>query len=362
MKSNKHEKSAARFLPPPRFIWPEGQRCAAMLCFDVDGETTALSEDPALARRRTLMSQCSYGPRVGVPRLLGLLKHLQVPATFFVPAFIAEQHPRMVGAIAAAGHEIGLHGYLHEKLANLNEAEEETILVRSIDILTRITGTRPVGFRAPWFEINPWTPALLAQHDLAYCASEMGDDVPYFHENGLVEIPGQWMLEDWEQFAFNADPAWGVVPENCEKVFDLWWREFEAMHDFGCCFVLTLHPWLSGRPSRVRLLEELVTAMRGKGNVWFARGHEIASYFRKHPPARQEVDFDMAASPAVPPATPAQTMERKHLSLGAIASWPAAALCRFRSRHNPKSARGLAQSKTWREFGRFLKTSTPVPS
>ena len=362
MKSNKHEKSAARFLPPPRFIWPEGQRCAAMLCFDVDGETTALSEDPALARRCTLMSQCSYGPRVGVPRLLGLLKHLEVPATFFIPAYIAEQHPRMVGAIVAAGHEIGLHGYLHEKLACLNEAEEEAILVRSIDILTRMTGTRPVGFRAPWFEINPWTPALLAQHDLAYCASEMGDDVPYFHENGLVEIPGQWMLEDWEQFAFNADPAWGVVPENCEKVFDLWWREFEAMHDFGCCFVLTLHPWLSGRPSRVRLLEDLVTAMRGKGGVWFARGHEIASYFRKHPPARQEVDFDMAASPAVPPATPAQTMERKHLSLGAIASWPAAALCRFRSRHNPKSARGLAQSKTWREFGRFLKTSTPVPS
>jgi peptidoglycan/xylan/chitin deacetylase (PgdA/CDA1 family) len=362
MKSNKHEESAARFLPPPRFIWPEGQRCAAMLCFDVDGETTALSEDPALARRRTLMSQCSYGPRVGVPRLLGLLKHLAAPATFFIPAYIAEQHPRMVGAIVAAGHEIGLHGYLHEKLAYLNEAEEEAILVRSIDILTRITGTRPLGFRAPWFEINPWTPALLAQHDLAYCASEMGDDVPYFHENGLVEIPGQWMLEDWEQFAFNADPAWGVVPENCEKVFDLWWREFEAMHDFGCCFVLTLHPWLSGRPSRVRLLEELVTAMRGKGGVWFARGHEIASYFRKHPPARQEVDFDVAASPAVPTRTPAQTMERNHLSLGAIASWTAAALCRFRSRHNPESARGLAQSKTWREFGRFLETSTPVPS
>ena len=108
----------------------------------------------------------------------------------------------------------------------------------------------------------------------------MGDDVPYFHENGLVEIPGQWMLEDWEQFAFNADPAWGFVPENCEKVFDLWWREFEAMHDFGCCFVLTLHPWLSGRPSRVRLLEDLVGAMQEKGGVWFARGREIADYVR----------------------------------------------------------------------------------
>lgn len=286
------ERDPSRYQPEPRFIWPAEHRCAAMLCFDVDGETTALSEDPQLARRRTLMSQCEYGPKIGVPRLLGLLKHLEVPATFFVPAYIAENHPRMTEAIVAGGHEIGLHGYLHEKLAYLSKPEEEAVLVKSIEILEKLTGTRPRGFRAPWFEINPWTPELLQQHGIEYCASEMGDDVPYFHPNGVVEIPGQWMLEDWEQFAFNADPAWGFTPENCEKVFDLWWREFEAMHDFGCCFVLTLHPWLSGRPSRVRLLEDLVTAMRRKGGVWFARGHEIANHAKAHPEARREIDFD----------------------------------------------------------------------
>jgi peptidoglycan/xylan/chitin deacetylase (PgdA/CDA1 family) len=263
-----------------------------MLCFDVDGETTALSEDAALASRRTLMSQCEYGPKIGVPRLLGLLEHLEVPATFYIPAYIAEHHPKMVEAIAAGGHEIGLHGYLHERLAGLTEEQEDEILVKSMSILTRLTGKGPVGYRAPWFEVNPWTADLLKRHGLSYCASEMGDDVPYTHANGLVEIPGQWMLEDWEQFAFNADPAWGFVPENCAKVHDLWWREFEAMHDFGCCFVLTMHPWLSGRPSRVRLLEDLVNAMRDKGDVWFARGHEIASYVTAHPQARREIDFD----------------------------------------------------------------------
>jgi peptidoglycan/xylan/chitin deacetylase (PgdA/CDA1 family) len=270
-----------------------------MICFDVDGETTALSEDAALASRRTLMSQCEYGPRIGVPRILGLLAHLAVPATFFVPGYIAEKHPRMIEAIVADGHEIGLHGYLHEKLAYLTEAEEEAILLKSIEILYRLTGARPVGFRAPWFEINEWTPRLLARHGIAYCASEMGDDVPYFHDNGLVEIPGQWMLEDWEQFAFNADPAWGFVPENCEKVFDLWWREFDAMHAFGCCFVLTLHPWLTGRPSRVRLIEDLIGAMQEKGGVWFARGREIATFFRDHPEARRVTDFDAVEPPEV---------------------------------------------------------------
>ncbi len=281
-----------RYSPAPRFLWPAGQKCAAMLCFDVDGETTALSEDLTLAKRRTLMSQCEYGPRIGVPRLLGLLKHLEVPATFFIPAYIAEQHPKMVEAIVAGGHEIGLHSYLHEKLAGMTEEQEEALLLRTIEILTRLTGKRPVGFRAPWFETNPWTAEVLARNGLGYGASEMGDDVPYQHANGLVEIPGQWMLEDWEQFAFNAEPAWGFVPENCEKVFDLWWREFEAMHDFGCCFVLTLHPWLTGRPSRVRLLEDLVNAMKEKGSVWFARGAEIADWFRANPNARREIDFD----------------------------------------------------------------------
>jgi len=281
-----------RFTPPPRFAWPGGRRCAAMLCFDVDGETTALSEDPQLARRRTLMSQCEYGPRVGVPRLLGLLDHLAVPATFFVPGYIAERHPQMLAAIVERGHEVGLHGYLHEKLAGLTEAEEEELLLRTLALLERLTGVRPAGFRAPWFETNPWTAGLLARHGLSYSASEMGDDVPYRHPGGLVEIPGQWLLEDWEQFAFNADPAWGFSPENCAKVFDLWWREFEAMHDFGCCFVLTLHPWLSGRPSRVRLLEDLVTAMQSKGGVWFARGGELAGHVRTNPQARREIDFD----------------------------------------------------------------------
>jgi hypothetical protein len=123
MKWNETTPASDRYLPQPRFQWPDGHRCAAMLCFDVDGETTALAEDQTLVHRRTLMSQCEYGPRVGVPRLLGLLKHLEVPATFFVPGYIAERHPRMVEAILEAGHEIGLHGYLHEKLAYLNESQ-----------------------------------------------------------------------------------------------------------------------------------------------------------------------------------------------------------------------------------------------
>jgi peptidoglycan/xylan/chitin deacetylase (PgdA/CDA1 family) len=151
------------YSPPPRFLWPDGKRCAVMLCFDVDGETTVLSEDPSLATRVTTMSQCEYGPRIGVPRLLGLLEHLQLPATFFIPSYIVEHHPKMTRAILSAGHEVGAHGHLHEKLASLTPDEEESILRKSLTILEEITGQRPTGYRAPWFEINPGTVDLLKE-------------------------------------------------------------------------------------------------------------------------------------------------------------------------------------------------------
>lgn len=279
------------YQPEPRFTWPDGKRCAVMLCFDVDGETTALSEDPALEQRLTTFSQCQYGPEVGVPRILGLLEHLSVPATFFIPTYVAQNHPGMTRAIIDEGYELGAHGHLHEKLAGLTIDEETAVLRKSLAILEGEFGVRPTGHRAPWFEINPWTPQLLVDHGFEYSASLMRDDVPFFHPNGLVEIPGQWMLEDWEQFAFNADPAWGVIPEDCEKVYRLWWDEFAAMRDYGCCFTLTLHPWLSGRPSRVKLLERLIGDILDTGDAWFATGSEIAGWCKANPDAPRSLDL-----------------------------------------------------------------------
>lgn len=288
---------ANRFAPPPRFAWPHGKRCAAMICFDMDGETTALGEDPKLESNVSLMSQLRYGPTVGAPRILGLLKHLGIRSTFFIPTYIVERYPRTSAAIRDQGHEIGVHGHLHERLPSLTPREERAVLERSLGIMERELGLRPRGYRAPWFEINPGSVALLREFGFLYDASLMDDDVPYRHANGLVEIPGQWLLEDWEQFAFNANPAWGSVPEDCDKVFTLWWREFAAMLDYGCCFTLTLHPWLSGRPSRIQMLERFIRAMQDTGEVWFATGSQISEYVATQPRSRREICLDFDARP-----------------------------------------------------------------
>jgi peptidoglycan/xylan/chitin deacetylase (PgdA/CDA1 family) len=282
-----------KFMPEPRFKWPDGKRCALLFCFDVDGETTALSEDPNLVSKITTMSQCEYGPNIGVPRILELLKHYDVPGTFFIPSYIVEQHPKMTQRIHEDGHELAAHGHLHEKLASLNQTEEAAVLDKSLQVFEDVVGFRPTGYRAPWFEINPWTTELLKAKGFRYNASMMADDVPFLHPNQLIELPAQWMMEDWEQFAFNPDPAWGVIPEDTDKVFKLWWNEFMAMRDYGCCCLITLHPWLSGRPSRVQLIERIIREALKLPDVWITNCSEVADYLSEHPDARREINLDV---------------------------------------------------------------------
>src|SRR6185437_7126156 len=188
--------------------WPEGHRAAAAFSFDVDAESAALGHDPGSGRRMSLMSHQSYGPRVGVPRLLNILRRQGVKATFFVPGFTAECYPDTVRAIVDEGHEIGHHGYLHEPMQGIDAATEARYLDRGLDALERVVGARPVGYRAPWWETNWHTPGLLAQRGFLYDSSLLDGDKPYRFAvtpestQTLIEIPVDWALDDWEQYAF----------------------------------------------------------------------------------------------------------------------------------------------------------------
>src|SRR5262249_54091997 len=104
--------------------WPGGASCAAGLSFDEDAEAAWLWRDPANAGRRVLLSMGQYGPRVGTPEILRLLRERELPATFFIPGWTIERYPATVEQILAAGHEVGAHGYLHERTDTLDPEEE----------------------------------------------------------------------------------------------------------------------------------------------------------------------------------------------------------------------------------------------
>lgn len=264
-----------------KFDWPGGAHAACAVTFDVDAESAILAVDRKYAARASTMSHQAYGPKVGVPRLLGVLERAGVQATFFVPGFTARRYPDTVRRIVAAGHEVGWHNDLHEPPYELDEAEERAILERGAEVLEPLTGTRPRGFRAPWWELNERTPELLAAAGFAYDSSLMDDDVPYRLQTAagtLIELPVHWSLDDWEQYAFLPEPDIGSIIELPSKVLELWTVELDAMREEGCLLVLTMHPFLSGRPARARMLGEFLARVRERGDVWLARAGEIADH------------------------------------------------------------------------------------
>jgi peptidoglycan-N-acetylglucosamine deacetylase len=270
--------------------WPAGHKGGFALTFDVDAESAILAMRPAYAGRLSTMSHQAYGPKVGAPRILELLERHRLRATFFIPGLTADRYPGVVEKIAAAGHEIGHHGYSHVPFHSLSEARERHELERGLATLERITGRPPRGFRAPWWELNERTPALLAEYGFEFDSSLMDDDRPYLLDTGrglLAELPVHWMLDDWEQYAFLPEPNIGSVIESPAKALELWRLELDALVDDQGLFILTCHPFISGRPSRVRALEQLIEHARARGDVWFASLSEIASHVHATLPASE---------------------------------------------------------------------------
>ena len=151
------------------------------LTFDIDGPSATLNRNPELADHPSAMSIGEFGPRVGTPRILDLLDRHEIQATFFVPGWVAERNQQIVKDVADRGHEIANHGYMHEPPSTLTSpGEEGEILDRGSEILESITGSRPVGYRSPSWELSGDSLELLFDRGFIYDSSLMGDDIPYF--------------------------------------------------------------------------------------------------------------------------------------------------------------------------------------
>jgi peptidoglycan/xylan/chitin deacetylase (PgdA/CDA1 family) len=264
----------------PPITWPRGVRSAVCLTFDLDAETAWISRDPANIGRLSVMSQGAYGPKVGVPLILEFLERNRITSTFFVPGWTAERWGDVVADIHRYGHEIGHHGYLHEALEGKTRDEEEAILTGSSRILAGITGAPPVGYRAPLYEITHETVGLLRTHGFLY-ASNLQDSLwPYRYTGAppLVELPATWILDDGPFFAFGLRPNLyrQIFPPSA--VLSTWRDEFRGIHECGGLTMLILHPQYTGRPSRLRMLQEIVDEMRATDGVWFTHGVELARY------------------------------------------------------------------------------------
>lgn len=268
---------AGRPLKPA--AWPGGARCAVALSFDSDHETSDLRTGGTSVAR---LSWGEYGARVGVPRIAALLARHDVRASFFVPAVSALLHPDEQRALVAAGHEIGLHGWIHEWNTQLPAQAERELMLRAADTLEAITGVRPVGLRTPAWDFSPATLAIEKELGLAYDSSLMADEDCYQlmmdgEATGIVELPVEWIRDDAPYLAMN--PASGQRPYTPPaEVLEIWRRELDGAWTDGGVFQLTCHPHIIGYRSRVWILEALIEHAKAKGEVWFATHAEVAAW------------------------------------------------------------------------------------
>ena len=254
-------------------FWPEGYRSCVFLSFDYDASSAEMWKAPLDA---VAQSKGRYAPKVAIPRILDMLDHLGMRATFFTPGWTADNHPDSIEAIISRGHEVAAHSYSHERMTELSWEAEASVWEKSLAALERL-GVKPKGYRAPYWLVGDRSIAHMRRLGFSYSSNFMDDDMPYMlswrgEETGIVELPVEWLLDDWPHFETDRRAP--------DEVYRLWKPEFEALHDLGRYFGLTCHPECIGRASRLRMLEKLLGEMKEKGDVWFPTGAELAEHVR----------------------------------------------------------------------------------
>lgn len=271
-----------------------------LLTFDVDGEMIWRCRDPENADRPVTLSLGHYGLNCGLPRILKVLKKYDAPATFFVPGMTAEMFPHVLPGIMEAGmHEIGHHSYSHtypDKFPS-GEAEAEDY-AKASRIIEPVIGKKLKGYRSPAWEFSRSTLDILEDMGMEYSSNMMGSDrlellEIFGRKSDIVEIPIHWILDDAAFWLYSVRIA-GKCMQPLGAVEDCWIKEFDGLYeefleeeengvDSDIVFVLTCHPQVIGRPSRMTVLENVIRHINSCPHVEFVTaGQAVADYKRRH--------------------------------------------------------------------------------
>lgn len=259
------------------------------------------------------ISRGMFAGEVGSPRLLKLFEKYGIKTTWFIPGHSIETFPEEMAAVAKAGHEIGIHGYSHENPIAMTREQETAILDKSIELATALSGKRPTGYVAPWWEFSNVTNELLLERGIKYDHSLMHNDFhPYRvrvgdswtkidysqhpdswmkplergEETDLIEIPANWYLDDLPPMMFikKSPNSHGFV--NPRDIEQMWKDQFDYVYrenDYAV-FTMTIHPDVSGRPQVLLMHERLIEYINSHEGVQWATFDEIADDYNARAP------------------------------------------------------------------------------
>ncbi|EPE94013.1 polysaccharide deacetylase family protein [Rhizobium grahamii] len=262
--------------------WPNGARCAVAFTFDIDTDSFLhLLFGEKMPDMVAATSWARYD-EIALPRLLRIYRDFGLKQTFFYPAWCMERYPHLVDAILKDGHEIAHHGYLHESMRHMPDRESEVEwIVRGVDVIEKMTGKKPRGFRAPNYHFSRHSASILAQLDFRYDSSLMDDDLPSLYQTShgeLLGLPSSGALDDWAQYVNNSEI--GSVrsirsPQEASKTF---MADFEAAYRYGGMWIAVWHPWVSARPARAEAMCRMIEEMQIRGDVWITTMEAIADH------------------------------------------------------------------------------------
>jgi peptidoglycan/xylan/chitin deacetylase (PgdA/CDA1 family) len=263
------------------------------------------------------ISRGLFAGEIGTPRLLKLFEKYNLKTTWFIPGHSIETFPEQTRMVVEGGHEIGIHGYSHENPIAMTSQQEETVLLKCIDLIEKISGRRPTGYVAPWWEFSNITNELLLKYGIKYDHSLMHNDFhPYYvrvgdswtninyeqpaeswmkpllrgKETHLIEIPANWYIDDLPPMMFikKSPNSHGFV--NPRDIEQMWKDQFDWVyreHDYAV-FTITIHPDVSGRPQVLLMHERLIEYINGHKGIRWATFDEIADDFAQRSPFQPE--------------------------------------------------------------------------
>jgi putative urate catabolism protein len=286
---------------PPQAGWPNRARLAVqfVLNYEEGSESCILHGDAASEaflseivgaaprkgqRHMSMESIYEYGARVGVWRLLELFRRKEIPLTLFAVAMAIERNPAVAEAAIEAGHEICSHGYRWIDYRNVAEDVEREHLATAIQILTRITGTRPLGWYTGRTSTN--TRRLVVEEGgFLYDADDYNDDLPYW-----VAVEGRPHLV--VPYTLDANDMRFATPQGFnagDQFFNYLRDSFDTLYAEGettpRMMSIGLHCRLAGRPGRIKALERFMDHVLSHEWVWLCRRIDIARHWRKRFPA-----------------------------------------------------------------------------
>ena len=287
---------------PPDPKWPNGAKLALsfVLNYEEGGENTVLNGDagselylhevpggsPILGERnRTVESQFDYGARAGVWRILRAFAARELPLTVYGVGRALELNPTVTRAFADAGHEVASHAWRWIDYHDVDEATERAEIARCVEVIERLTGTRPVG----WYtgRISPNTRRLVAEHGgFLYDSDSYADDLPFY-----VTAAGKPMLIipytlDNNDMKYAVPPGFSA-PDGWEQYMTDAFETLLAEGRAGAPKMMSvgLHCRLIGRPGRAAALARFLDKVAATPDVWVCRRADIARHWlAQHPP------------------------------------------------------------------------------